>query len=300
MSVKSSVRRWIVRHRPLQLRTQRAITLPRVPRRARQVGSVWAVSLVRNEADVIGLTVRNLLAQGVDGVIVLDHLSTDSTREVLAGIAAEDPRVHLGTYQDPAHRQARVMSYLADRARRAGADWVVLFDADEFWCAQGGTVAEVLGGIEGARVAAAALHDAHPDGPEGVDLTAAGSRLLVETEPNTEKVAIRPEGWAWVDMGNHSALDLARSAPSELRILHIPYRSLGQMRAKAVNGAAAVRADTEFGPRVADHWKRLADYDGEIEREWAEATAPRRPVAAIGVPAPGATWEDVLGGGTTS
>ena len=79
--------------------------------------------MVKNEADIIEHTVRHLLSQGVDHVLVADNLSTDSTADVLASLSAELP-IHVAKDRDPAHYQALKMGLLADAARRAGADWV--------------------------------------------------------------------------------------------------------------------------------------------------------------------------------
>lgn len=257
----SELRRWLSRWTLRQLRVRSAIRLPRLPRRPRIAGSVWAVTMVRDEADIIGHTVRHLLRQGVDGVIVLDHRSTDGTCAVLAELTAEDPRVAVGSFRHRGYPQARVMSVLADRARRAGADWVILFDADEFWYAEQGTVAERLRAIDGPRVIGASCHDLHPVSADGVNLEDPAAPLVADERPNTLKVAIRPSGWVWVDMGNHTALDLGRSVPGGLRILHAQYRRPQQLRAKAATGAASVRRTRGLRPGSGHHWAQIADSD---------------------------------------
>ena len=85
-----------------------------------------------------------MLAQGVDGIIVVDNGSTDGTRAALDALALGDPRVHVGTDSEPGFYQGMKTSYLAHLAWRAGADWVVPFDADEFWFAEACAVAERL------------------------------------------------------------------------------------------------------------------------------------------------------------
>jgi hypothetical protein len=64
-----------------------------------------------------------------------------------------DSRVHVVTDREPAYFQAAKMTRLARAAARAGADWVVPFDADELWFADRG-VAE--------RPEHRALHGAQP------------------------------------------------------------------------------------------------------------------------------------------
>ena len=60
--------------------------------------SVSVVMPVLNEADTIEAAVRAVLAQSYDGpyeVVIADGMSEDGTRDVLARLAAEDPRVRV-------------------------------------------------------------------------------------------------------------------------------------------------------------------------------------------------------------
>ena len=45
--------------------------------------SVWGVTMVKDEADVIERTFGHMRAQGIAGVICLDNASTDGTRLLL-------------------------------------------------------------------------------------------------------------------------------------------------------------------------------------------------------------------------
>jgi hypothetical protein len=89
-----------------------------------------------DEADIIGLTVRHLLDEGVDRVYVVDGGSDDGTLDVLYDLdgpveVMEQPN------RDRPFRQSEIMSALATIAGEDGADWIVPFDADEFWCGLG-------------------------------------------------------------------------------------------------------------------------------------------------------------------
>lgn len=251
----SRLRRFLVRQRPVQRLVNRNISVPGLPRRRVQPGLVAAVTMVRNEADIIGHTVRHLLKQGVDLIIVVDNLSTDSTPRVLAELAAEDARVFVGRDTLDAYHQNRKMSRLAYLAHRAGADWVVLFDADEFWFSKDGRVADYLRAYPGeSRVLGARLRDARPLSVEGVSLDDASASLRLDVDSYTEKVAIRPRGWVWVDHGNHTALDLGSTEPSELRIIHIPHRSYDQWRRKVSVGAASLE-NASLPWAIGNHWR---------------------------------------------
>jgi hypothetical protein len=90
-------------------------------------GTVCAVMLVKDEADIVETTIRHLLWH-VDEVIVADNLSSDGTREILERLPVElrdDPEI--GYYQD------RKTTALAMEALARGHRWVLPCDADEIW-----------------------------------------------------------------------------------------------------------------------------------------------------------------------
>ena len=97
-------------------------------------GAIWAVGMVRNEADIIGATVENLLDQGVERVVMADNGSTDDT----AARAGAFDGVTVVEDSCQAYYQSDKITLLARAAARAGAEWIVPFDADELWTAPGG------------------------------------------------------------------------------------------------------------------------------------------------------------------
>ena len=115
-----------------QVRAIKRMTLPTLPRRRRTMGEVWGVSVVRDEKDVLEAAVKHLFDQGIAHVLIADNRSTDGTREHLLEWAAADARVHVALDEEPAYIQSQKMTWLAHCAWRAGADWIVPFDADEF------------------------------------------------------------------------------------------------------------------------------------------------------------------------
>lgn len=88
---------------------------------------IVAVSWVKDEADIIASTVTHMAAQ-VDRVIIADQMSTDGTRDILAGLP-----VTVIDDAEPGFHQSRIMTRLAQMAIDAAADFVVPFDADELW-----------------------------------------------------------------------------------------------------------------------------------------------------------------------
>lgn len=89
--------------------------------------STAAVMVVRDEADIIEPVVRHTLAH-VDEIVVVDHRSTDGTREILAGLPVLLTR-----------RDGRGLDGDAQRTRLAhialgrGHDWALVVDGDDIW-----------------------------------------------------------------------------------------------------------------------------------------------------------------------
>lgn len=288
--MRRRIRTALARQKPLQRRIGRSINVPGLPKRPLQKGSVWAVTMVKNEADVIGHSVLHLLRQGVDGVIVADNLSTDRTPEVLRGLSAQDSRVYVGTDSMQEYYQGRKMSHLAYLAHRAGAEWVVLFDADEFWFAEGGTVADYLRSIDGAAVVRCALHDGRATSIDGIDLDDSSAQIRLEERVRMIKVAIRPDGWVWVNDGNHEAVDLPGPRADGLFGVHLPRRSLDQYTRKVTQGTQSI-ATANVPENFAYHWKAAAAL-GEDERgdQWAREVSSTDGATLHPVPIAWESW----------
>ncbi len=210
--------------------------------------------MAKNEADIIGYSLRHMLGQGVDGIIVVDNGSTDGTRNVLDSLAAEDARVFVGVDGEPAFHQGMKVSYLAHLAWRAGADWVVPFDADELWFADGCTVAERLRGLTSDR-AWCDYRNAYPLPEDGrLDLDSDRALQIDRDAPPWLRIAFRTRRWVWVGEGNHDLRTLGPTPTRCLHMLHLSYRSLEQYSRKADQGVAAlVKAGKDES--IATHWR---------------------------------------------
>lgn len=275
-------------------RVRGAIELPRVPRRRRKKGSIWAVTMVKNEADIIVPVVEHLFRQGVDGVLVADNLSSDETPALLARLAEQYP-VHVAVDREEAFVQDVKMTFLSHWARRAGADWIIPFDADEFWFAPGSTLADYLRDC-GADVVSAAMHNLFP--VAGIGFGQGPWRL--ETSPHElQKVAFRSHRHALLRNGNHSVLRPG-SASTGLRIAHVPWRSYEHFRRRGQEGSQALSL-AGLDPSTGTQWRTVASYRDEQAREvWARILAgeavegicwsPGGPVRLVD-PLPWPTWD---------
>lgn len=225
-----------------------------------------AVSMVKDEADIIGQTVAHMLGE-VDAVIVSDNNSTDATMDILEELALDaDGRLLLVPDPDPAYRQSEKMTALAELARlRLGAEWIVPFDADEVWYSPFGRIAEVLAGVAPQwLIAPAPLYDHVATGLDDPAETNPLRRLghrRVQRNP-LPKVAARWRTDLVIAQGNHDAIYEGRGTRFDelLVVRHFPYRSVEQLLRKIRNGAAAYRAagdsiSADFGT----HWRQWGD-----------------------------------------
>ena len=244
--------------------------------------TVVAVTMVRDEADVIASTVRRMLTQ-VDAVIVADNLSTDETRPILEALADEHPEVLIVDDDDPAYRQSEKMSNLASLAHGVfGATWIVPFDADEVWYSPfADRISDALADVPDRYFVVPATlfdHVATALDPDEADPISRIGWRRRDPAP-LPKVAARYRPDLVIQQGNHGAHYDAFAAASfdpVLVIRHFPYRSVEQFLRKVRNGSAAYRAAGSFDPSIGAHWRQwgdLLDSSGEdavaeIFRKW--------------------------------
>ena len=231
---------------------------------------IVGICMVRDEADVIGATLRHHLTHGVDHIIVADNLSTDATDTILREVALDTDRVTVLEDREPGYYQDEKMSALAVQAYEMGATWVLPFDADElFYPEAGGTLAEFFSGCRDDVVTAygwdhiATRNDAAGPTP---------FHRIQHRRPTKQplpKVAFRACPGPSIAMGNHG---VDRHAPSlkggGLTYRHFQYRSLDQMTRKVRNGCEAYDA-TDLHAQFGAHWRALGvKTDAELAADW--------------------------------
>lgn len=235
---------------------------------------VVAVTMVKDEVDIVARTVAHMATQ-VDAIIVADNMSTDGTREVLEDLA-QDINLTIVDDNEVGYHQSRKMTELALQARlNHHADWIVPFDADEWWYSPFGTIKEAIGELPSQwLVMEAALYDHVATGRDTDDpdpVARLGWRRVAPAP--MPKVACRWREDLVIEMGNHAARYVggATKFDSQLVIRHFPYRSVEQLIRKIRNGAAAYAA-TELDPTYGAHWRQWGEALDDPNRgiEWIE------------------------------
>lgn len=231
---------------------------------------LWAVTMVKNELDILEETVQHLLSQGVDRVLIADNLSTDGTTELIRRMALADDRIVEARDVEVGYYQAAKMTLLGRFAGLHGARWVIPFDADEFWLSPAGTLRDYF---EDAIVGThrAEIYNAFP--VAGADRQA---RLRLDLEAAAMvKVAYAYHPAAILGVGNHW-VTRAGGFRQDLRIVHVPWRSYDQFAQKLRQGAVALAA-TDLGEHMGPHWRRLGIADDPVLRERWEGVLAGRP-----------------------
>ena len=233
---------------------ENTFNFPNIPK----VRGIWGIAMVKNEVDIISHTIHHLFEQGVDHVLIADNGSTDGTYELLHSLSKSLP-ITVGIDKEPAYYQSEKMTWLAHAAIHAGAQWIIPFDADEFWYGIGGNLREVLANLKNP-IQLARFHNIFPS-PDG--------KYNLDTQPHWDsKVAFKAWKNSVISMGNHDVLRPGIKEENNIGILHLPWRSKEQLRAKIINGAKALKL-TDLPEDKGFHWRNNASLsEQELDNLW--------------------------------
>lgn len=235
---------------------------------------IVATLMVRDEADIIVPMVEHHLAQGVDLIIATDNGSVDGTAEILekyAGLGVVE------LHHDPVHRkqQGEVVTTMARRARtHHRADWVINADADEFFVPvdRALTLRSALEAIPLALNAftCPVTNLVGPPAERGSGVrrmlwrdrrsTDQLHAIGIHAHP-TENSIHRGESDVVVSQGNHFVSLKSNGqpeAPLAIEVLHLPWRSWGQLERKVLQAGRAYEASPNLRPSPNHHG--MADY----------------------------------------
>ncbi|MEM8754673.1 MAG: glycosyltransferase family 2 protein [Pseudomonadota bacterium] len=219
--------------------------------------------LVRDEEDIVGENIAYHLDQGVDHVIVTDHLSVDGTPDIVN----EYVKQGVATYIAEKSRSFDQSGWVTRMARMAsvsfGARWVLNNDADEFWLAPAGRDLKSFFArqlfhniVEARRFDFICLKedDGRPFWRRMVYAKKQSVNALGRDLPS--KVAHRGSPKITVADGNHAAWGGGRLRVKRngLEIAHYPIRSRAQYIDKIRRGGEAL-AGSERPAHVYDAWR---------------------------------------------
>lgn len=214
---------------------------------------VVAVSSVLNEADIIQQTVTHFLSQGVDSCIISNGGGT--------GIIHQLPKV-TAVPQIGSFNQGAEITRLSYMAADKGADWIIPFDADEYWIDPlGTTVREVLEGLppDVLKVHCAVFKHATWD------------QKYVTQNP-MGKTCFRPSPEMTVWWGNHD-VTLSTAGEEEhglLEIRELQYRDYPHFLAK-IQKARDLFASWAVPEEHGHHMRQLVEMTPEqLVAEWAK------------------------------
>ncbi len=152
-----------------------------------------AVSIVKNEADIIEPFVRHTLAW-VDHHLIFDHDSTDGTRAILGALQREGLPITLYTDDDLGNLQQARSNFLTRLAAQSfAADWILPLDADEILAGPGrGALDKILSGCNATRPASLPLLNYFPTTEDDTQVGNPVLRLrhCESTPPHTRKIMV--------------------------------------------------------------------------------------------------------------
>ena len=229
---------------------------------------VWAVSVVKNELDILPSVLDHFFAQGIDRIIVADNLSTDGTREYLRQRANEDSRLIFAEDNCDRHIQSEKITYLSHLAWRSGARWIIPFDGDEFWYAEDEKLGDFLRNApDNMGIYYAGFHHTVPtvDSPENI----VDAELVMDASyPFPGKCAFRSHPFAVVSPGNPEGGRLG-DIERRLEMVHRQYRGIAQIARKVRVGTETSRRTGEDLSYFAPHWEAGSKLsDAEIAEVW--------------------------------
>lgn len=239
---------------------------------------IYAVGMMKDEEDVAYGVIAHLAGEGIDGILVADNGSTDSTRAELERVKAdmaasskyEEANCRIEILEDPevGYYQSRKITALAAQAAERGATWIVPFDADELWVSADRVAVYLRSVPQDVAVVTAELFN-HFVTALDIDGETPFERMVWRQNiPGTlPKVAVRWNPNVVIQQGNHSVIGARGGTWPGLQIRHFPYRSWEHFRRKAINGAAAYAA-TDLAPTEGAHWR---GYGEILERHGEDA-----------------------------
>jgi glycosyltransferase involved in cell wall biosynthesis len=208
---------------------------------------ICAVMMVKDEADIIGYTMRYLLTQEIDAILVSDNNSSDKTMDILRDIKRISPiPVEIRTDTEVAYFQSKKMTALAHEAASLfDPEWILPLDADELvYSLDGRTIGAVLRSVENEIINMPwwFYYSTVLDNPLEKNPYLRIKWRIVD-QSVLGKACYRYKSDLVIAQGNHNVLN-EHGCPvwggqSSLHVKHFPHRSVKQFVRKIINGGKA-------------------------------------------------------------
>lgn len=221
--------------------------------------------LVKNEEQLLAHNLEFHHAMGVDGFIITDNNSTDTTPQIIERYRQRGWVLQVINETATDYSQKQWVDRMVMLAKnRYGADWVINADADEFWYVPNHDLKAELATTH-ANVLQCAIRIVLPQ--EGLpwtewrssvrsvpSLQAYDLSIYSIFTPQREKVLHRTDGYLQISMGNHKVKMLPQhTLRSNIVIYHYSIRDRAHFLAKMINGGQQLeQRKSKHGGR---HWR---------------------------------------------
>ena len=265
---------------------------------------------VKDEVELISLTIDNLRSIGVDLIIACDLGSTDGTLEILERHRCDESfwLYQMSDSETEPETWSRAQLALLTSSR---ADWAIFLDADEFWLPATGKLADCVQLPDSDVLVVDRFNiPLGPDGPRmPAKLSPAGydevllfveqseKKLQQLMRENTEtswaqwatkpKIMARPNRIGGVQLGAHAIVPadtspIRRAQASDLVIAHLPFSTRSRFQRKMENIRRLYRIHNVSPDETrAWHWWRWANGEDGIDREFGRNTFSSETIDAL-------------------
>lgn len=225
---------------------------------------IAAVSMVRNEADIIEAFIRHTLTFA-DILLIVDHNSTDNTLNIINLLQKEGLPIAVTSYHHSAQLQAEVLSHLMEVAFQHGYSLVIPLDADEFLFTRDKRgMREYLLNLSSDGIYSVSSYTYRNTDME--DCFSLKRHCYGVSAPDgMDKVMIGVHAYQSAQLtlmqGSHKVQYLHRGGQvkeqhlDQVYIAHFAYRSLEQMKSKFIVGWLGNVSKYSVYTNIAMHWK---------------------------------------------
>ncbi len=248
--------------------------------------------VVKDEENIIEKNIRFHHAMGVDGFIVVNHNSTDSTLDILQRLQSEGLVLEIHTKTTVKHEHSKWVNEMVNIARnKYNANWVINADADEFYYSNSLNLKKSIASVPKANVLWVDSMMSMPDDSaeftnyfivrgmreydaKKFDLDITDDYILYKFpfgDKRCTKVIHKTKGFISVTDGNHDVeiKNPIKIQSADIRLYHYHCRSLKAYEMKAKRWLASVDLTFTHGT-VYMHRLRDAYLNGTVPELYSD------------------------------